>query len=303
MLVTLAEILKKADEGNYGVVAPDYTSMESVRFQLEVAEKFKAPLILSYTKHIRALNPVKSFEKNIVKIEQQVNDLRKELIGLKTLQSQLSTNLENNLTFQQELQQSTAKLIELTKINQTELEPLKIKLLQPSNLYIYALPLVTIFIVLGSTYVSLRTIKIKSQESLDALDNSNKNQFIISKNANESERLKSKEAIISDSRQRWINTLRDDLSSLMSHLTQYSASSKDRKAEIFSNIWTDVYKVQLLLNPNEDMHKELEKEINTAFGLCTDSSTKVEFMAQRDAVLNLSKKILKHEWQRVKNFE
>ena len=27
MLVTLAQILKKADEGNYAVVAPDYTTM------------------------------------------------------------------------------------------------------------------------------------------------------------------------------------------------------------------------------------------------------------------------------------
>lgn len=63
MLVTLADILNKADRGNYAVVAPDYTSMESVRFQLEVAEKYKAPLILSYTKHIRSLCPVKSWEK------------------------------------------------------------------------------------------------------------------------------------------------------------------------------------------------------------------------------------------------
>jgi fructose-bisphosphate aldolase class II len=63
MLITLAEILRKADQGNYAVVAPDYTSMETVRFQLEVAEKYKAPLILSYTKHIRSLCPVKSWEK------------------------------------------------------------------------------------------------------------------------------------------------------------------------------------------------------------------------------------------------
>ncbi len=63
MLVTLADILNKADRGNYAVVAPDYTSMETVRFQLEIAEKYKAPLILSYTKHIRSVCPVKSWEK------------------------------------------------------------------------------------------------------------------------------------------------------------------------------------------------------------------------------------------------
>jgi ketose-bisphosphate aldolase len=63
MLVTLAEILKKADKGNYAVVAPDYTTLHSVRYQLEVAEKYKAPLILSYTKHIKALCPTKSWDK------------------------------------------------------------------------------------------------------------------------------------------------------------------------------------------------------------------------------------------------
>ena len=63
MLVTLADILKKADKGNYAVVAPDYTTMSSIRFQLEVAEKYKAPLILSYTKHIKPLCPTKSWDK------------------------------------------------------------------------------------------------------------------------------------------------------------------------------------------------------------------------------------------------
>jgi ketose-bisphosphate aldolase len=63
MLVTLADILKKADKGNYAVVAPDYTTLHSVRYQLEVAEKYKAPLILSYTKHIKALCPTKSWDK------------------------------------------------------------------------------------------------------------------------------------------------------------------------------------------------------------------------------------------------
>jgi len=74
MLVTLAEILQKADKGNYAVIAPDYTNMESVRFQLEVAEKFKAPVILSYTKHIRSLSPVKSFEKWVKLIREECGE-------------------------------------------------------------------------------------------------------------------------------------------------------------------------------------------------------------------------------------
>ena len=63
MLVTLADILKKADKGNYAVVAPDYTTMNSVRYQLEVAEKFKSANNSELTKHMRALSPTKSFDK------------------------------------------------------------------------------------------------------------------------------------------------------------------------------------------------------------------------------------------------
>jgi fructose/tagatose bisphosphate aldolase len=71
MLVTLSEILHKAEQGNYAVVAPDFTSMASIRFQLEAAEQFKAPLILSYINHFEPLCPLRSWEKwiNIIREE------------------------------------------------------------------------------------------------------------------------------------------------------------------------------------------------------------------------------------------
>ncbi len=77
MLVTLSEILNKAEQGNYAVVAPDFTSMASVRFQLEAAEQFKAPLILSYVKHMEPLCPVRSWEKwiSIIREECELYDI------------------------------------------------------------------------------------------------------------------------------------------------------------------------------------------------------------------------------------
>ena len=71
MLVTLSEILHKAEQGNYAVVAPDFTSMASIRFHLEAAEQFKAPLILSYFNHFEPLCPLRSWEKwiNIIRGE------------------------------------------------------------------------------------------------------------------------------------------------------------------------------------------------------------------------------------------
>ncbi len=63
MLVNLSHILRKAQLGNYAVVAPDYTTMHSLRYILEAAEKHHAPVILSYTKHVRALCPTRSWAK------------------------------------------------------------------------------------------------------------------------------------------------------------------------------------------------------------------------------------------------
>ena len=71
MLVTLSEILRKAENGNYAVVSPDFTSMTSLRFQLEAAEQLKAPLILSYFNHFKPLCPLRSWEKWITLIREE----------------------------------------------------------------------------------------------------------------------------------------------------------------------------------------------------------------------------------------
>ena len=46
MLVTMAEILKKAREGGYGVTAPNVQSEDTVRAVIRVAEEMKAPMII-----------------------------------------------------------------------------------------------------------------------------------------------------------------------------------------------------------------------------------------------------------------
>ena len=71
MLVTLSEILHKAEQGSYAVIAPDFTSMASIRYQLEAAEQFKAPLILSYFNHFEPLCPLRSWEKWINLIQEE----------------------------------------------------------------------------------------------------------------------------------------------------------------------------------------------------------------------------------------
>ena len=46
MLVTMAEILKKAKQGGYGVTAPNVQSEDTVRAVIRVAENMNAPMIV-----------------------------------------------------------------------------------------------------------------------------------------------------------------------------------------------------------------------------------------------------------------
>ena len=46
MLVTMKEILDHAKKGGYGVTAPNVQSEDTVRAVLEVAEKYRAPMIV-----------------------------------------------------------------------------------------------------------------------------------------------------------------------------------------------------------------------------------------------------------------
>ncbi|PKH59152.1 hypothetical protein CXF84_03560, partial [Shewanella sp. Bg11-22] len=244
--------------------------------------------------------------------------------------------IKNNLIFQQKLQESSTKLLELIRTEKEKTPKIEVQLLQSTNLYVFVLPVVTIFIVLGSTYLSLNTLKIKSQESLDAIEKSNQNQLDINKKNNENllrisqnsnenqlyiseknnekqleislknnelERVKSQEVIISSNRQEWINTLRDDLALLASNLTRYMVASKEQRVVIFSDIWHEFYKVQLLLNPKEDLHNNLIEELDDIIELCSFSYEVEEFKEKRDIVLAISKKILKEEWKRVKLFK
>jgi hypothetical protein len=251
---------------------------------------------------INNITPEKQVEKVQLDTEHDAADVSQGLDRLNELYITLKSNIEKDLELQKSLNKSTTELLDNALANENDDHSLTIRLLQQPNLYIFALPIVTIFIVLGGTYLSLRTIKIKSQESLKALEGSNVNQLTISTNNIEAERLKSREAIVSDSRQKWINSLRDELSSLISHLKQYSNSSPERKNEIFSKIWTELFRIELLLNPKEDLHNKLLKEINTAFSLCTVQEKNEEFAAHSHKVLSTSKELLKLEWERVKNF-
>lgn len=65
MLVDLVEILSEAESGGYGVIAPDFTSIFVAKTMIEQAEAVQAPIILSYSTAFKPFMAVRSYDKFI----------------------------------------------------------------------------------------------------------------------------------------------------------------------------------------------------------------------------------------------
>ena len=109
--------------------------------------------------------------------------------------------------------------------------------------------------------------------------------------------------IVAPMRQAWINSLRDVLSELMSSALHYYVSGyEDRDDKEYHRIELLNYKVKLMLNPRESDHKKLESLIDQMIGaLSQGRASEEEFENSHKAALELSRKIFKREWSRVKD--
>ena len=107
---------------------------------------------------------------------------------------------------------------------------------------------------------------------------------------------------ISEFRQSWINKLRELLAELTSSALHYwAAGYEDRTDAEYKRVTLLEAHIQLMLNPNEKDHRQLEvlirkmvQEINYVKGK-TD-----EFPRFHTEVIATSRRILKRDWERVK---
>ncbi|MCK8105655.1 hypothetical protein MTF64_01945 [Pseudoalteromonas sp. 2CM41L] len=127
----------------------------------------------------------------------------------------------------------------------------------------------------------------------------------------------SKEQKVSEFRQEWINSMRQDISELIGLFTTFKSnwlyqmhSGEDPKEFIKNNssklgeIDNIATRIILHLNPNE--HEEFKALVLEFDSICSSakklSDSKITEKAHRDLV-NESQKMLKSEWQRVKDGE
>lgn len=110
--------------------------------------------------------------------------------------------------------------------------------------------------------------------------------------------------VLSKNRQEWINTLRNELSNYIGKLNEYRhvqelddiAEIPIRNLLIIQEVTTMSTKIELLLNPKKQIHQdliELIKKINEDIQITGKISSREKF-------IEYSQKILKEEWERVK---
>ena len=110
----------------------------------------------------------------------------------------------------------------------------------------------------------------------------------------------SSKQLVAPMRQAWINDLRDPLAELSGGASHYSgAGLEDARDEECRRLTVLRHKIVLMLNPQEEDHQKLESLIGdmlTDLGRGADD----EYESAHEAVLDLSRRIIKREWNRVK---
>lgn len=105
-------------------------------------------------------------------------------------------------------------------------------------------------------------------------------------------------------RQAWINNLRDLLSEIASSALHYHvAGFEDRTDQEYQHLTLLEYKIKLMLNPRENDHQQLESLIARMTGMLSQqgsSKLDADFEACHEAVIALSREVLKREWDRIK---
>ena len=183
---------------------------------------------------------------------------------------------------------------------------LNVHVISDVNPFLLLLPFVTIAIVIGSTVITLYSIKTNAAVAKQNFIETIKAQRQISERE-----IKTK--VLADNRQKWINELRTDLSEFcaaLHHLTSHVSIVADQPVQTDMAVFTSkvqqkIAKIQLMINPNEPDHSELiellKKAMSASVGEEKDYRAKMKEIL--DDLVVKSQKVLKREWERVKELE
>jgi hypothetical protein len=163
--------------------------------------------------------------------------------------------------------------------------------------------IVTIIVNRSQQKVSIKNIENQQEIAVKNIENqTNLSKQVINRD------------ILSKNRQEWINTLRESVSGyLSSHelsklILQFDKKGKETPPEYraeFKTWQSLLYKIELLLNPNEGKSRKLI-DLMTQLNLSTDyhsMSKENEYEKIKNEIIHVTQTILKEEWERVKKIQ
>ncbi len=122
--------------------------------------------------------------------------------------------------------------------------------------------------------------------------------YLVAKRQIASALVTSHKQIIAPMRQAWINNLRDVLAELTSRAQHYyCAGFEEREDSEYQHLSLLEHRIQLMLNPMEDDHNELERLIRKMItSLERGKEGDEDFCKSHTEIMAVSRRILKREW-------
>lgn len=122
-----------------------------------------------------------------------------------------------------------------------------------------------------------------------------------------------RKVVLSGNRQEWINSLRNIVAELLSIHSLFGISMRkglnnntDKTIQNLVRMSLLQHKIELLLNPNETDSKKLIEKIRALNAASKNSEEEMndkEYLKIQEDIVQVTQKILKTEWERVKNIE
>ena len=125
-------------------------------------------------------------------------------------------------------------------------------------------------------------------------------------------------SVISNNRERWVETLRDSVAEYVALVLSASIARQTMNQEYFKVLSADralleiaerialvKNRIMLMINPNEGRYSELSEAIEVAYSslISEEPQPLTKMRAETEAITRAGRAVLKAEWQRVKRGE
>ena len=243
----------------------------------------------------------KIINENVLLLNENSSNINLNIEKKDNNKNKQTINKKNKIEPNNSLENNNLGLKNQKDFNITSIPNINLTIDEDQDWSIILLSILTLVIILSTTYITKLQINSAKDESINTVNTSLEEQR---KESIE----KIKIEVISKNRQIWINTLRDDLSKFIGSIAtienhmRLEENKESTTRDIFLSATTMreiKAKIQLLINPTEIKHQKLIIILQEIIILTRDKNSTVDKINE---LIDISQNILKEEWDRVKNF-